>query len=421
MFKFLFFYILVLSFWALAQNSSKYKPLKTFAQSLNLIEENHPQNVERSKIIDGAIQGMLFELDPYSSLLTHGESQYFNQQSLSSHMGIGITLAFNKNKQLIVLSVIKGSEAFKKKILPGDQIIRIQKKSIRKQSFESIRRQITNKKNQFIRLTIRRKGSPQPLEFNLPFSRIYTPSVLGQKINNDFFYTRILSFKDTTFQDFKKLLRVQPCFLQKPAPVCSRIQKGLILDLRQNAGGIVDQSLMISDLFLSKGVMAIIKGKKEEYNQIFHAKKLGTLKDFSMVVLIDDYSASASEVLASALKENHRALLIGQKSFGKGALQSLFPLDKEYVLKLTVAYYYTPQGNKIENIGLSPHMSLNMLQDKTILSQFKNRFHLQFKNTQIKKDKNRKGIFKKDPQWVRKERDDPLLKEATSLLFQLVQ
>ncbi len=418
MFKLCVFYILIISFGSTAQESSKYKPLKTFAQSLNLIEENHPQSVQRSRIIDGAIQGMLFELDPYSSLMTLKETESFNQYNLSSHTGIGIAVAFNKNKQILVLSVMEGSEAFKKGILPGDQITHIQKKSTQNQSFEFIRNQITNKKSSFVQLTIRRENSPEPLQFNLPVSRIHIPSVSAQKINNNFFYTQISSFRSSTFQDFKKLLRVKSCFLQKESLLCSRVRKGLILDLRQNPGGIVEQSLLIADLFISKGVLTRIRGKKEEYNQTFNAKKIGTLKFFPIVVLINEYSASASEVLASALKDNHRALVFGKTSFGKGAIQRLFPLNKEYTLKLTTAYYYTPQGSSIEQKGLSPHIDekSNLHQQKLI--QFKNQFYRRFK---VKKEHLDKSIFKKDSEWIKKEQDDPLLKQGTSLLFHLVQ
>ena len=405
--------ILIFSLWTQAQENSRYKPLKTFVQSLNLIEENHPQTVKRSKIIDGAIQGMLFELDPYSSLLNYQETQDFNQQNSNSRDSIGISVAFNPKKELIVLSVIPQSEAFKKGVQPGDQITHIQKQSILNQSFESIRSYLTNKKNKSIKLKIKRKKISQPLIFDIPLSRIKAPSVRGQKINDYFFYVQIFSFKKTTFQEFKDILRVQPCFLKKLYPLCSKVQQGLLLDLRQNPGGIVDQSLMIADLFLSQGVLTTIKGRKKEYTQTFNAKKIGTLKHFPVVVLIDQYSASASEILASALKENHRALVVGEKSFGKGAVQNLFPIDKEYTLKLTVSYYHTPQGHRIEQIGLSPHINLKTTQNKKIPSRFKNK--------KLKKNQNKKYFFKRDSLWEEKETEDPSLKEATALLFQMVQ
>ena len=388
---------------------SKYAPLKLFSQSLNIIEENYPNKPDRNRIIEGAIKGMLFEVDPYAALMTKKEVKRFNKYKF--HSGIGIAIAFDKNRRLLVLSVLPESKAFEKGIHLGDQITHIQNKSVEEQSFNEIRHQITNKKNSPIRLTIQRKNSSSPLHFSLPITSMRIPSVLGEKINEDFFYVQIQSFKDNTLKELKNLIKARPCFKKKSFPLCSK--KGLILDLRYNHGGDVEEALLISDLFVSSGVLMRIKEKDPLLDKIFHAKKIGTHKPIPIVVIINSYSASSSEILAASLKENHRALVFGSKSFGKGSIQRIFPINKKYSIRMTAAHLQTPDGNDIEHQGVTPHIHIKNYPNIRKLHRFKKKFYQDLRKTNLSFDKN--------DQWVLKEKEDPFLKKATELIFQLSQ
>ena len=378
-------------------NEDPYTPLKTFAESLHLIEKHYPKKVKRDQLISGAIKGMLFELDPYSHFMTKEEAKIFQQQSKSLYGGLGIEVAFQKQK-IIVTSVFENSPAFKAGIQAGDILTHAKGESLEKLSFDTAVQKIRGKIGEKISLQVLRKG--QKKNFSLTFERIRIPSILGMEISKNFFYVRILSFRDSTFKDLKKFLKKNQ-FQNQKSP------KGLLIDIRQNAGGIVDQALLSADLFISEGILTVIRSRDSGQNKTFQAKEPGTLPStFSLVVLMDRYSASASEIFASALQDNNRAVLVGEKSFGKGSIQSVFDVEPHGTLKLTVARYYSPKGRVIEQKGIQPDINIPLKGDHSVIKKFKKKFHSVPTNNQ------------KDPKWISMEKDSQL-KDAFRILSEL--
>lgn len=335
-------------------SENPYFQLKVFAESLNLIEKHYPEKKRRDQLIPGAIRGMLFELDPYSHFMNPKQAHSFEKQHKSFSGGIGIEVAF-QNKQAMITSVYKNSPAEKKGLKAGDIITHVNNESIKNLSFDSATQKMRGKIGDTIILTIWRKKSP--LHFSIQLDQFQIPSIEGKIIEDQFFYIQISSFRESTFREMKKILQVKKCRKIPQNPFCLILKNGLIIDLRGNSGGLIDQALLTADLFISKGKLASIKGKNT--NQIFNAKPIGSINDIPIIILIDQYSASASEILTSALKDNNRALVAGRKSFGKGSIQSIFELEDGSNLKLTVSHYYTPKGNRIEKRGVLPDIVLN--------------------------------------------------------------
>jgi len=375
-------------------NEDPYAPLKTFAESLHLIEKHYPKIVKRDQLIFGAVKGMLFELDPYSHFMTRKEAEAF--QSQSHYGGLGIEVLFQEQK-IIITSVFENSPAFKAGLQVGDILTHIKGQSVEKLSFDSATQKIRGQTGEKISLQILRAG--QKKKFTITLERIRIPSVIGMKVSKNFFYVRILSFRDSTFKDLKKFLKKE--FQNQDDP------KGLLIDIRQNAGGIVDQALLSADLFISEGILAVIQSRNPEQNKTFHAKQTGTLPSaFPMVVLMDRYSASASEIFASTLQDNGRAVLVGEKSFGKGSIQSVFDIEPHSALKLTVAHYYSPQGRVIEQKGIQPDIKLPLKNYRSIIGKFKKRFQSVPKDSQ------------KNPKWISMEKDS-WMNEAFTVLSEL--
>lgn len=395
--KRVFFILLLFShkvFCETADGEDPYTPLKTFAESLHLIEKHYPKKTKRSQLVSGAVKGMLFELDPYSHFMTKEEFKTFQKQNKSRYGGLGIEIAF-QNQKIVVTSVFESSPAFKEGIQAGDILTHVKGESVERFSFDTAVQKIRGKIGDKISLQVLRKG--QKKTFSLVFEHIHIPSVRGMKISNHFFYIRILSFRDSTFKDLKKILKQE--FQKQP--------KGLLIDIRQNAGGLVDQALLSADLFISSGVLTSIQSRDLKKNKIFQAKPLGTLPSkFPIVVLMDQYSASASEIFASALQDHERAVLFGENSFGKGSIQSVFDIEPYGVLKLTVAHYYSPKGRAIEKKGLQPDIKQPFKKNHPVIEKFKTKFHPVSTNNL------------KTPKWIEMEKDSQL-KNAFKVLSAL--
>ena len=373
-----------------------YTPLKTFAENLHLIEKHYPQKIKRNQLVSGAIKGMLFELDPYSHFMTKEEAKIFQRQSKSRYGGLGVEVAFQKQK-IVVTSVFANSPAFKAGLRVGDILTHVGGQSLEKLSFDTSVQKIRGEIGEKISLQVLRKG--QKKNFSLVFKRIHIPSIMGMKISKNFLYVRIFSFRDSAFKDLKKFLKKELQNQKKPT--------GLLIDIRQNAGGIVDQALLSADLFISEGLLTVIHGRDPDQHKTFRAKKWGSLpSDFPLVVLMDQYSASASEIFASALQDHQRAVLLGEKSFGKGSIQSVFDVEPQGALKLTVAYYYSPKGRVIEQKGLQPDIKIPLKNYRSVIEKFKKKFHAVPTNS------------RKNPQWILMEKD-PYLKDAFKVLSEL--
>lgn len=422
-FYFIIFLILISHTSLAKQNSQssdlKYAPLKLFAESLNLIEKYHPSSKKRSSLIASSIRGMLFDLDPYSHFLTQEELMSFNEDKEEEYIGLGIEILM-KDKKWTVTSVYKNTNN-SKKMQVGDVITHVNNKNIENLSFDSVQTLFKGVVGSHKQITIKRKNHEKPIQVQLEISNNQIPSVEVVPINSDFIYARIFSFKKSSYYDFKKALRIQRCPSSPHWKQCSLIKKGLILDLRENSGGLIDPALIIADLFIPEGLMVSIRSKDPSFSKKFRAKELGSLKDFPILVLIDQRSASASELVAAALVENKRALIAGERSFGKGSIQTIFHFKKGGALKLTVAHYFTPKGNKIEGQGIQPDILLNP--GVRLLSK-KNRIKIKNYQTYLRQINpiqslqktgvhSTKNSFKK---WNRMKKNDKTLNQAEQLI-----
>ena len=403
------------------EESGPFAELKVFAESLNIIEKYYPQKTSRKKTIPSAVRGLLFELDPYSHFMEPDEIKKFKNLHQQHPYKLGIETAF-QNKKLVITSVYKNSPADKKKLKPGDIITHINGAEVKNKSFGSLSRELKGGSGQRASFLIQRKGEKKPLLFRVAFKNFRVPSIESRFIEEKFFYIRIFSFKKSTYKDFKRDLKTKKCRRRPKSAFCQNLTNGILIDLRGNSGGLIDQALLIADLFISKGILVEIKGRKPSENRVFKAKPLSIAQKSPLFVLMDKYSASASEILAGALRGNKRALILGEKSFGKGSVQTIFNLHKGYALKLTVGKYYTPLGVEIENNGILPDISWEKIfnplssvkEAKTALLNYKKQFNpaaaslpCEALNTNKKHD----GLEKPPPQIK-----DLALKQAVALM-----
>ena len=350
--KVILFIIFALVFWALgagsyhslsAADSDTYKGLKLFSEVIELVEKNYIDEVDAKRMIENAIQGLVHGLDPHSTLLTPDEFKEMQIDTKGEFTGVGIHISM-RDGLITVVAPIEGTPAHKAGIVSGDRIIKVDGKTV-KDLREAVNL-IRGPKGSQVVVTIARKDAPEPIDFAIIRDVIPIQSVRSVELQPGYGYVRITNFRENTTKDLKDALAK----LDGGTPPL----KGLILDLRDNPGGLLSQSIEVADLFLVDGKILSIKGRQGKNTREFNAQQDGHEKPYPMVVLINGGSASASEIVAGALQDQKRALIIGTNSFGKGSVQNLERLMEGYGLKLTVARYYTPSGRSIQAKGIEP-------------------------------------------------------------------
>jgi carboxyl-terminal processing protease len=327
----------------------RYQELQLFAKVLNLVQQYYVEEVDTKKLIYGGIKGMLRELDPHTNFLPPEIYKEFETETSGEFGGIGIEITV-QNGILTVISPIEDTPAWKAGIKAGDKIIEIDGESTKGFSLVEAAQRMKGKKGQKIRMGIFREGLDKPKEYVIERATVKIKSVKYTDLGEGYAYIRLTSFIENTFSELDKAFREH----EKK----SKDTRGIILDMRRNPGGLLDQAIQISDLFLEQGTIVSTMGRNQKEKEVVYAKKAGTLKNFPLIVLIDQYSASASEILAGALQDNKRALIMGQRSFGKGSVQSVVKLGDGSGLKLTVGRYYTPSGKSIQAYGIVPDIEL---------------------------------------------------------------
>ena len=387
-----------------------------------LSKQTFPAKPNAVPLIQGAIRGMLFELDPYSHFMNPQQVDHFHKQNKSQFGGMGIQIAF-KNQQIIVTTVFKNSNADKKGVQAGDIITHVNDQPLKSLSYDSALQKMKGKIGDTINLKLKKVNSEKLISLSIPLKKIKIPSVQGIQIKPGLFYIQISSFRANTYKELKKILKVQAC-LKNKTTFCSKANKGLLLDLRQNSGGLIDPALLIADLFISEGLLISTKGKVEIHNQKFYAKTIGTLQPLPIVILIDSYTASASEILTSALKDNQQAFVVGKTSFGKGSIQTLFNLEDGYSLKLTVAHYFTPNGQAIEKKGIEPNIKLDHSKEwkvsKENMQKIENFTYHFFLNHELTLE-NQPTKNSINPQWKSLMKEDLDLQKAFQILQKISQ
>jgi carboxyl-terminal processing protease len=326
-----------------ADSKETYKGLKTFSDVVEIVEKNYVDPVDSKELLEKAIQGMVNGLDPHSSLLPPEAFEELQIDTKGEFTGIGISITI-RNGFVTVISPIEGTPAYRAGIKAGDRIVKVDGEST--SDLRQAVKRMRGPKGSKVVVTVVRKGEEKPLEFELIRDLIPIDSVKALVLQPGYGYVWVTHFRDQTADDLEAALKK----LEKETGQL----KGLILDLRDNPGGLLPQSIQVSDLFLSKGTILSIKGRQKKHTKVYTAKKDNDVGGYPMAVLINGGSASASEIVAGALQDNKRAVIVGTTSFGKGSVQTVESLRDGYGLKLTIARYYTPSGRSIQAKGIEP-------------------------------------------------------------------
>ena len=327
-----------------ATTQDTYESLEAFSKILSLVQENYVEEVDSQKAIEGAIKGMLTTLDPHSSYMKPEDFKELQVETQGSFTGIGIEITM-KDNILTVVSPIEGTPAFAKGLKAGDKIVKIGEEPTQDMSLMEAVKRLRGPKGSEVTISIHRKGWPDLKEITLIRDIIPIHSVKSKLLEPGYPYIRIINFQAQTTTDFKKALSD----LEKQGKI-----KGLIVDLRNNPGGLLDQSVKIADIFIDEGVIVSTKGRIKEQNSMFYARDNNAKYKFPVVVLVNEGSASASEIVAGALQDHKKAVIIGAQTFGKGSVQTIIPMDSGAGLRLTTARYYTPSGRSIQATGITP-------------------------------------------------------------------
>lgn len=327
------------------ENSDIYQYLKLFSDVLNIVQDNYVEKADSKKLIYGAVTGMLRELDPHSSFLKPEDYKELQIETKGKFGGLGIEISI-RDGVLTVVSPLEDTPADKAGIQANDQIVKIDDQPTQDMSLMDAVQKMRGPKGTKVKLTIIRKGERKPLEFELVRDIIAIQSIKYRTLDTGYGYVRISSFQSGTSTDLRKAL---DALEQENHPL-----NGLVLDLRNDPGGLLDQAVEVSDEFLDKGLIVYTGGRLESQKMRFEAHKNSKPRDYPIVVLVNSGSASASEIVAGALQDHKRALVLGEPTFGKGSVQTVIPLNDGSALRLTTSLYYTPSGRSIQAKGIEP-------------------------------------------------------------------
>ncbi len=330
-----------------ANSEETYKGLKLFSDVIELVQRNYVDTVDTQKMIDAAIQGMVRSLDPHSSLLPPDALKELQIDTHGEFTGIGIHVTM-RNNLVTVISPIEGTPAYRAGIKAGDKIIKVDGTAT--EDLRDAVKRMRGPKGTTVVITVFRQGAPEPLDFTLIRDVIPIYSVKAELLKSGYGYVWITNFRENTTDDLTEALQAMET---GDMPL-----KGLVLDLRDNPGGILNQAIEVSDLFLEDGEILSIKGREGRHTKVFRAHADSVKRDYPIVVLINGGSASASEIVAGALQDHKRALILGTTSFGKGSVQTVETLRDGYGLKFTIARYYTPSGRSIQAKGVEPDVEV---------------------------------------------------------------
>jgi carboxyl-terminal processing protease len=334
-----------------------YEGLETFTNILAIIQKNYVDEVQTKALIEGAINGMLASLDPHSAYLTPDLYKELQVDTKGSFGGLGIEIT-NRNGVLTVVSPIEDTPAYRAGVKAGDEIMKIEGEFTKDMTLVDAVKRMRGPKETKVTLTLKRENQAELFDVTLTREIIKIQSVKPKMLEKGYGYVRLTQFQERTDDDLERALKT----LDKQA---SGLQ-GLVLDLRNDPGGLLTQAVKVSDMFLDSGLIVYTDGRLENQKQKYFAHKPGTWSDFPMVVLVNAGSASASEIVAGALQDHKRALILGTQTFGKGSVQTILPLDDNSALRLTTARYFTPSGRSIQATGIVPDI---VMDQSTVLAK----------------------------------------------------
>lgn len=325
------------------------KDLQAFVEILNRVKSDYVEPVEDDKLLENAVRGMLSGLDPHSSYLDKEEFKDMNTATTGKFGGLGIEVQM-KDGLVLVVSPIDDTPAFKAGIQAGDYIVKIGDDPVRGLSLKEAVDKMRGEPGSAVKLTVLRKDADKPLVFDLKRETINVASAKGRLIEPGYGYLRVSQFTTTT----AKLMLDELKKVKKEGEL-----RGLILDLRNNPGGVLNAAVDVSDAFMEKGLIVSIKGRDADSNRVFNATGGDELSGRPIVVLVNGGSASAAEIVAGALQDTRRAVIVGGKTFGKGSVQTILPLANQSAIKITTARYYTPSGRSIQAEGIEPDITFH--------------------------------------------------------------
>ncbi|MDD2336649.1 MAG: S41 family peptidase [Geobacteraceae bacterium] len=384
-----------------AESGNDYESIELFTDVLKIVQKNYVEEVDTKKLVYGAINGMLSSLDPHSSFLPPDMYKELKVETKGSFGGLGIEITV-KDGYLTVISPIEDTPAFRAGIKSGDQILKIEDKLTKDMTIIDAVKHMRGPKGSKITITIMREGFDKPKEFTLVRDIIQVKSVKFKTLDNGYGYVRIAQFQEKTDEDLVKALQT----LKKEN---GGSLKGLILDMRNDPGGLLDQAVRVADHFIAEGELIVYtEGRDPDSKMRFSSRKGNKEIGYPMVVLINGGSASASEIVAGALQDHNRAVILGTQSFGKGSVQTIIPLSEDSGLRLTTAKYYTPKGRSIQAKGITPDIVVESLEitaaeKKDTLSirekDLENHFATEGSEEQVGKKDQKQPAYKMDEQF----------------------
>lgn len=331
-----------------AKSESRYQQLENFSDALNIIDKYYVEKVELKDLINGAIQGMLQNLDPHSSYMDKETYKEFKVETKGEFGGLGITIGM-RDKILTVISPIEDTPADKAGIKAGDKIIKIDDKSTANITLDEAVKKLRGKPGTNVKITILRDGVEKPFDVTITRAIIKIQAVKSKMID-DIAYIRLTNFKEDASREIMDALK----------KLSKNNYKGIILDLRNNPGGLLTEAVNVANLFLDSGKTVVFTKDRDGKENHLKTSMFADFDDSTpLVVLINEGSASASEIVAGALQDYRRAVIIGQTSFGKASVQTIIPLSDGSAIKLTTARYYTPKGRSIQGVGIKPDIEIS--------------------------------------------------------------
>lgn len=330
----------------IAEATSRYEDLQLFTDVLSIVRKSYVEEVEMKDLVYGAIDGMLMSLDPHSSFMPPEMYREMKIDTSGEFGGLGIEITI-RDGVLTVVSPIEDTPAFRSGLQAGDQILKIEDKFTKDLGIMEAVKLMRGPKGSKVTITVMRESFEKPREFTLVRELIKVKSVKARTLEDGFGYVRVAQFQERTADDLQAALEG----LRKEN---DGNLSGLVLDLRNNPGGLLDQAVRVSDAFLDSGLIVYTEGREEGSQMRFTAHQKGTEPVCPMVILINGGSASAAEIVAGALQDHKRAVVMGTQSFGKGSVQTIIPLGDDSGLRLTTARYFTPNGTSIQARGISP-------------------------------------------------------------------
>ena len=346
----IFFLIFNLSFSSSSRGNENniYKKIDLFSEVLDKVKKEYVEDIDQSEVMDAAINGVLQSLDPYSAYMSPSMYKEMATETSGEFGGLGIEVSMEAGV-VKVISPIDDSPASKAGVKAGDYIVKINNIQVQGKSLTEAVELMRGPIGSEINITVRRIGVKKALNFKIKRAVIEVASVKSEIKNNNIGYIRLTSFNENSSDQVKDKINI---FKKKNI-------KYYILDLRNNPGGLLSQAIKISDFFLDKGEIVSTKSKKDSENRRWFAKKGDILDGKTFVVLINYGSASASEIVAGSIKDHKRAILIGERTYGKGSVQSIIPLKNDGAIRLTVSKYYLPSGDSISDVGVMPDFEIS--------------------------------------------------------------